>query len=53
MPSTAVPICPFISADGKMKPCLDNYPLNIEGKCSLRIIAEKLKPASPSSNSSE
>lgn len=40
MPSTAVPVCPFMSSDGQMKPCLDNCPLNINGKCSIRIIAE-------------
>ncbi len=47
MPSTAVPVCPFMSADGKMKPCLDNCPLNINGECSIKIIAEKLRTTSP------
>lgn len=53
MPNTAVPICPFLSADGKMKPCLDNCPLNIKGECSIKIIAEKLAETSPGLNSGE
>lgn len=53
MPSTLVPICPFISASGEMKPCLDNCPLNINGECSIRIIAENLKSSTPSADCDE
>lgn len=45
MPNTAIPVCPFLSANGQMKPCLDNCPLNIKGKCSFKVIAEALEGA--------
>jgi len=43
MYSTMVPVCPLMSTSNNMTTCLDNCPLNLNGECSIRIIAENLK----------
>ena len=38
-----VPLCPFMSTAHDPAACVENCPLNLNGKCSIRVIAENLR----------
>lgn len=46
-----VPVCPFSFSSNDIKMCANNCQLNINGECSIKVIAEKLIDVKPHTDS--